>query len=287
MAADLTIPETIFAGACAGLMELMVMHPLDTVKTRMQLATSSAGLGPSVAGTLRALWTDGGVPRLYRGLLAPAAQEPIKRAAKFTFNKKYNQMIIGDGTPTWAKKTLCGALAGATEAVTIQPFEFVKIRMQAGNRVNAYANTMDAVRKIAKAEGVGAFATGIESALWRSGTWNGTYFGMIFYMDQVLPQAESRPGRLGRKFVTGVVGGICGMVLNNPLDVVVSRVRNAAGEEKAKYRFMWPSLFRILREEGAASLYKGFVPKVMRLGPGGGIMIVTFDLVSSFIAARR
>jgi solute carrier family 25 2-oxodicarboxylate transporter 21 len=192
---SLTIPETVFAGATAGLAELMVMHPLDTVKTRMQLITSSSTAAEtSVVGTLRALWTQGGVSRLYRGLLAPAAQEPVKRAAKFTFNAKYNKMIIGDGQASWAKKTLCGAMAGATEAVTIQPFEFLKIRMQAANRVDAYANTMDAVKKIAQSEGITAFATGLEPALWRSATWNGTFFGLLYLMDKTLPEAESKPG---------------------------------------------------------------------------------------------
>ncbi len=29
------------------------------------------------------------------------------------------------------------------------------------------------------------------------------------------------------------------------------------------------------------ALYKGFVPKVLRLGPGGGILLVVFDAVSA------
>lgn len=30
-----------------------------------------------------------------------------------------------------------------------------------------------------------------------------------------------------------------------------------------------------------AALYKGFLPKVLRLGPGGGILLVVFDAVSN------
>lgn len=29
------------------------------------------------------------------------------------------------------------------------------------------------------------------------------------------------------------------------------------------------------------ALYKGFVPKVLRLGPGGGILLVVFEAVSN------
>lgn len=34
------------------------------------------------------------------------------------------------------------------------------------------------------------------------------------------------------------------------------------------------SLAVIAREEGAAALYKGFVPKVLRLAPGGGVLLL-------------
>jgi solute carrier family 25 2-oxodicarboxylate transporter 21 len=39
----------------------------------------------------------------------------------------------------------------------------------------------------------------------------------------------------------------------------------------------------VAREEGFAALYKGFVPKVLRLGPGGGILLVVFEVVSGFM----
>ncbi len=42
-------------------------------------------------------------------------------------------------------------------------------------------------------------------------------------------------------------------------------------------------MVKIAREEGPAALYKGFVPKVMRLGPGGGILLVVFDFLSGYI----
>lgn len=32
-----------------------------------------------------------------------------------------------------------------------------------------------------------------------------------------------------------------------------------------------------------AALYKGFLPKVLRLGPGGGILLVVFDAVSNMM----
>lgn len=35
-----------------------------------------------------------------------------------------------------------------------------------------------------------------------------------------------------------------------------------------------------------AALYKGFTPKVLRLGPGGGILLVVFEVVTNFMRAN-
>ena len=43
----------------------------------------------------------------------------------------------------------------------------------------------------------------------------------------------------------------------------------------------------IMREEGFSALYKGFVPKLLRLGPGGGILLVVFTGVTDFFRKMR
>lgn len=50
---------------------------------------------------------------------------------------------------------------------------------------------------------------------------------------------------------------------------------------KPKYNWTLPGLCTVFREEGFMALYKGFVPKVLRLGPGGGVLLVAYDFVSS------
>lgn len=44
---------------------------------------------------------------------------------------------------------------------------------------------------------------------------------------------------------------------------------------------MFSSLATILREEGPAALYKGFVPKVLRLAPGGGVLLLVVEFTLS------
>ena len=37
-------------------------------------------------------------------------------------------------------------------------------------------------------------------------------------------------------------------------------------------------LVTIFREEGPAALYKGFAPKVLRLAPGGGVLLLVVEV---------
>jgi solute carrier family 25 2-oxodicarboxylate transporter 21 len=54
-----------------------------------------------------------------------------------------------------------------------------------------------------------------------------------------------------------------------------------------KYNWAWPAVMTVYKEEGFAALYKGFLPKVLRLGPGGGILLVVFTGVMDFFRKMK
>jgi len=71
-------------------------------------------------------------------------------------------------------------------------------------------------------------------------------------------------------------------MLNTPFDVVKSRIQLQPADKRI-YNWTITSLFKIINEEGFRALYKGFVPKVLRLGPGGGILLVVSDYVARIL----
>lgn len=157
----------------------------------------------------------------------------------------------------------------------------MKIRLQDKGNAGKYSGTLDCVRKILKEEGPLTFFKGLEATIWRHGTWNGGYFGVIHGVRELLPKAESKQGELMVNFTAGAIGGTVGTAINTPFDVVKTRIQNTT-TGPPKYNWALPALQTVIKEEGYAALYKGFVPKVLRLGPGGGILLVVFDTVSTF-----
>ena len=184
---------------------------------------------------------------------------------------------------------LTGASAGATEAFVVVPFELVKIRMQDRASAGKYTGIIDCVAKTIKAEGPLALYNGLESTLWRHILWNAGYFGVIFQVKALMPPATDKSSQIRNDLIAGAAGGTVGTILNTPMDVVKSRIQNSpkiAGSIP-KYNWAWPAVGTVMKEEGFAALYKGFLPKVLRLGPGGGILLVVFTGVMDFFKKMR
>ncbi|KKA19042.1 Mitochondrial 2-oxodicarboxylate carrier 1 [Rasamsonia emersonii CBS 393.64] len=235
-----------------------------------------------------------GVSRLYRGITAPILMEAPKRATKFAANDSWGafyRKLFGVQKQTQSLAVLTGATAGATEAFVVVPFELVKIRLQDKASAGKYKGMLDVVGKIIKEEGPLALYNGLESTLWRHILWNGGYFGCIFQVRALLPKAEegNRSQQIRNDLIAGTIGGTAGTILNTPMDVVKSRIQNSPKipGQVPKYNWAWPSVGLVFKEEGFGALYKGFIPKVLRLGPGGGILLVVFTGVMDFFRKIR
>lgn len=271
------------AGAIAGVSEILVMYPLDVVKTRAQLST---GANTGIISTLKTMIKMEGPGSLYRGILPPIMVEAPKRATKFAANEQYTTLykkLFGFEKVTQSLSIMTGVSAGLTEALIIVPFELVKVRMQDKANIGKYNGTSDTIRKIVASEGVLAMFNGLEATMWRHAVWNGAYFGLIFKVKDMMPKSKDPNEQRMTNFAAGTIGGMVATAFNTPFDVVKTRIQSYDGVGVRKYNWTLPGVVTVAKEEGFASLYRGFLPKVLRLGPGGGILLVVFETVSGFI----
>jgi solute carrier family 25 (mitochondrial 2-oxodicarboxylate transporter), member 21 len=158
-------------------------------------------------------------------------------------------------------------------------------------QASKYSGMLDAVQKIIRQEGILTLYQGLESTIWRHVLWNSGYFGCIFQVRAMLPAnpTKDKSIQIRNDLISGSIGGTIGTVLNTPMDVVKSRIQNSpkVAGGVPKYGWAWPALGTVMKEEGFGALYKGFLPKVLRLGPGGGILLVVFTGVMDFFRKMR
>lgn len=218
--------------------------------------------------------------------------EAPKRATKFAANDAWGKFYrdqFNVAKMNQSLSVLTGATAGATEAFVVVPFELIKIRLQDRASAGKYNGMIDCVVKTVKAEGPLALYNGLESTMWRHILWNAGYFGCIFQVRELLPKADNKRTQMIYDLISGATGGTVGTMLNTPLDVIKSRIQNSPKVKGAvpKYNWAFPAVGTVFKEEGFAALYKGFLPKVLRLGPGGGILLVVFTGVMDFFRNMR
>nr|XP_028576222.1 mitochondrial 2-oxodicarboxylate carrier isoform X3 [Podarcis muralis] len=147
-------------------------------------------------------------------------------------------------------------------------------------------STFAKARQIIQANGLGlqGLNKGLSATLGRHGVFNMVYFGFYFNVKNIVPVSKDPTLEFLRKFGIGLASGTIASVINIPFDVAKSRIQGpqpVPGE--IKYRTCFKTMATVYKEEGFLALYKGLVPKIMRLGPGGAVMLLVYEYASRWL----
>ncbi|EER00963.1 conserved hypothetical protein [Perkinsus marinus ATCC 50983] len=225
-------------------------------------------------------------------MLFPLLSETPKRALKFSTNAQLRDSFQRLGYSGQTLALMSGVGAGICEGAIVCSPELVKIRMQLPENRGLYSSSIQAASAIIRHEGVAALFTGFWCTLLRNACWNGTYFGSIFAIKSTIYSTTKEESKF-LNFAAGTIAGSLGCCVNTPLDVVKTRMQNSSALKQARpedaERLLAvptrtvPLLLHVARTEGVSSLWKGLAPKIIRLGPGGGIMLVVYEQVTDYL----
>lgn len=132
------VGKDLTAGTMAGIAQLLVGHPFDTVKVKLQSQMNSGSHGqpnPSAVDTVKKIMATEGLRGLYRGLSAPLASVPLFNAVLFTARGQMETFLLRNSrsctTLTIPQQMVAGAGAGFAVSFVACPTELVKCRLQA------------------------------------------------------------------------------------------------------------------------------------------------------------
>ncbi|XP_072545687.1 mitochondrial 2-oxodicarboxylate carrier isoform X2 [Salminus brasiliensis] len=262
---------------------------LSTCSQRFQIqrGASDPNSYKGLGDCFRTIFRNEGVYGFYKGILPPILAETPKRAVKFFTFEQYKKLLSFTPLSQGMALSVAGLGSGLTEALVVNPFEVVKVSLQANrDSFQVQPSTFSQARMIINADGFGlrGLNKGLTSTLGRHGVFNMIYFGFYFNVKDAIPASQDPRLEFMRKFAIGLLSGTISSCVNIPFDVAKSRIQGpqpVPGE--IKYRSCFQTMALVYREEGYLALYKGLIPKVMRLGPGGAVMLLVYEYVSGWL----
>lgn len=227
--------HAMLSGGIGGTTGDMLMHSLDTVKTRQQGDPHMPPKYTSMGSTYYTIWRQEGIKRGLYGGVAPA------------FLGSFSGTVIFFGTYEWSKRKLidsgvapsisyftAGLIADLAAAPVYVPSEVLKTRLQLQGRYNNpyfhsgynYKSAIHAARTIVRMEGFSALFYGYKATLWRDLPFSALQFA-FYEQEQKLAKAcvGSKTIGLPLEILTAASAGGMAGILTCPLDVVKTRIQ--------------------------------------------------------------
>jgi len=262
-ASSIPFSMALIAGGIAGTTVDVALHPLDTLRTRLQ---SEAGF-----------FAAGGFKGTYKGIASAAIGSAPGAAAFFSTYETMKQVAksaCGDNEH-WtqhAGASSCGEVAACLVRV---PTAVITQNMQVGR----YATIQEAVASTMRSGGVGAFYVGYGTTVMREIPFSFIQFPIYERFKKVWSSWQGHETNPVQGAACGSVAGAIAGGLTTPLDVAKTRIMLENPEEGVAKRYTGTvqTLKIITAEEGVAGLFKGLVPRVTWITIGGFIFFGAYE----------
>mmetsp|Transcript_3948 Transcript_3948/g.5670 ORF Transcript_3948/g.5670 Transcript_3948/m.5670 type:complete len:301 (-) Transcript_3948:41-943(-) len=266
------IQRFIAAGVGAAAAEISTL-PVDISKVRLQTQKPILVDGQLVMrykGMVHAMYrisADEGVLALWKGL-APALMRQVSYTGlSFVLYEPVRNFVAGkdikkEDIPFW-KRVIAGGIAGGTSIYVMNPTDVVKTQMQAASDTKSMTKI---AKQIWQTEGIKGFWRGSYPNVARCFIGNACEIGCYDQFKTTLVTEGWVPNGPIAHFAASGGAGVVSAIFSTPVDVVKTRLMNAAGGNKdaVQYKGVVDCFINMPRKEGIASLYKGFWPLAFR-----------------------
>eukprot|EP00478_Filoreta_tenera_P000854 GABV01000860.1.p1 GENE.GABV01000860.1~~GABV01000860.1.p1 ORF type:complete len:301 (-),score=73.81 GABV01000860.1:108-1010(-) len=243
-------------GSSGALGKILVGHPFDTIKVRVQTLGFSSPLaavrrtiaGEGIRGFYRGIFPT--VPGVWAYNSALMAGFNVAMGAIKTHRNEHGQLV--SLTDIAVASTLGSLLAGTVT----QPFDLLRVRAQIQHSSRfVQSTTLQTLRTIVRVGGLRGLYRGFSLTMMREAPANLFYFPVheliMRQFDYGINSQRALEAPVKLSFLAGGVAGICNWIVILPLDVVRSRVfADSIDPSFRRYQNGRAVAHHILRQEG-------------------------------------
>lgn len=289
----LSLGKESIAGASAGVLGTLLGYPLDTIKTRMQISSTS------LFNSVKIIYKENSIKGFYYGITSPFISLTILNTLNFTlYSYNKNNILLTKSLEITNKKFewrygMAGAMVGPFSSIISTPFELVKTQMQLSKKIidshaklslqsSASATSISTSELIAASRNSLTMAAFIFKKYGLQGLYHGHFVNtsreMVFlstyfttyehfhtYINEFIKNNSSLSSINNNYFIplAGGLSGALGWIISLPLDNLKSNIQSnlLTGQKKESAYVIFK---RIIQTKGFFNLYKGGLPSVLR-----------------------
>lgn len=279
----------VVAGAVARAASQGTIHPLDTMKVRMQAGPRNFKRGVSLSGpgTMKRVGIKMArgmheFRSLYRGVIGAASGAGIIIGTYFAFYSTSKRVLkenttMNDGSLAF----VAGAAAALGSSVVKVPLAVCIRSVQAG----LYPNVFNAAKSIVKAAGVRGLFTGFVPTILEDVPDMAVKFAVYESLRQLHGRLnDGRPATVAEDLAMGGFSGAAAAAATTPLDVIKTVMMCTASSR--------PTLFSAAKAimgegKGLSAFFRGIGPRALSNGLNSAIFFCFFEAIRQNLLERK
>ncbi|KAI4274395.1 MAG: hypothetical protein LQ337_003967 [Flavoplaca oasis] len=279
------------AGGVGGVCAVLVGHPFDLVKVRLQTAEKGIYSG-AIDVVRKTVAREGLVRGLYAGVSAPLVGVTPMFAVSF-WGFDVGKSLVRTFSPSTDSQTpftigqisAAGFFSAIPMTLITAPFERVKVLLQIQGQKNLapgekpkYSGGVDVVRQLYREGGIRSVFRGSAMTLARDGPGSAAYFATYEYVKRRLTPKDEAGNLSGELSLTAVMtaGGAAGVAMwipVFPIDTVKSRLQSADGRPT-----IGGTISGLWRSGGLRAFFPGIGPAMARAVPANAATFLGVEL---------
>jgi len=280
--------KSFTSGGVGGVAAVLVGHPFDLTKTRMQ--TAPAGTYTGAMDVVKKTLARDGLRGMYRGMGPPIiGVTPIFALSFWSYD--LGKKIVYAATPdrssmqlTTGELAFAGFFSAVPTTLLAAPAERIKVVLQVqgqGGGTN-FTGPVDAIRGLYREGGLRSIFRGTGATLARDGPGSAAYFVAYELAKKALTPADQPTSQLnlGAIIVAGGTAGVAMWSIAIPPDVIKSRLQSAP---QGTYTGFMDCVRKTIAQDGVKALWKGFGPAMARAFPANAATFLGVEAARNFM----
>jgi len=276
---QLNSAQQFYFGGLSGMIATCCVQPIDLIKTRMQLASSTQYKNSMDAFV--SIAKAEGVKNLYKGLTAGLFRQATYTTTRLGVYNVLTDYLTRDDPTTgkqiplsFLSKMGLGMVAGGVGAVVGTPAEVALIRMTADGRLppeqrRNYTNVFNALARITREEGSFSMWKACGPTVTRAVILNAAQLAVYSQAKQMFQTYAGMKDGVPLHLVSSLTSGFVSTAVSIPVDLAKTtlQAQKPGPNGELEYKGSLDVLIKMAKKDGVLRLWRGFTPYFLRLGP--------------------